>query len=365
MSAVDSPSELTPVLSLNVAGRSPLILNFGRETISGTPQMRIRTHEKTRSLTLLLDGLPGDDYGFDVITALRRGLLQLLDAESKDVLAIPPIDTLPRARTIKPMEISQNEAINFHPRHEFWKQLVKNGNRYLIRFSESGGLSWCQYGPKEEHYGCLERGRPESLHVRRGSDVIEFTVRDDPPPPTFSASVSTSSDICHLSAGSPKFELIISITSHESRPITVAIEDSPFYIEQTLDAIFDIQDQDSNEKVEMPLGVGCSMDNTDSDDYPNKLILQEFLPGEPYVRKYALEPFDEATANGGELEYLTEGHRYSVRPTQTITEGFSSWCFGRKSELPGEPKEIRRRLENNGRIRFAVTDVPVFFKAEN
>lgn len=50
------------------------------------------------------------------------------------------------------------------------------------------------------------------------------------------------------------------------------------------------------------------MDNTDYDGYTPKLVLQEFLPNEPYVQRFALEPFEPATANGGELEHLSEGH---------------------------------------------------------
>lgn len=251
-----------------------------------------------------------------------------------------------------------------HPRHDFWRHLVKNGQTYLIQFSENGGLSWCQYGPKEEYSGHLDRHRPDSLSLRRGPERIKFSVRDDPPPPTFSASISTSSDVCHLSAGFPTFELIISITSHETQPITVAKEGTPFYIAQGLDEIFYIQDKETNEKVEMPSGVGCFMDNTGSDDYPPKMVLEEFFPEEPYVRKYALEPFDEATANGGELECLTEAHKYSVRLSQTVLRGFSSWQFGLKIDLPRDEKEKRRRFRGNGTIRFAVSDVPVEFRAE-
>lgn len=312
----------------------------------------------------LLNGLQEDNYGFDVVIALQCGLLQLLNADSRDVIAIPPRNTPPRARTITPMEIDEVHTISFHPTHEFWRQLVRNGHSYLIRFYESGGLSWCQYGSKEEHLGHLERDLPESLPLQRATGFMEFTVRDDPPPPTFSVSLSTSSDICHLSGGSPTFHLIISVTSHETQPITVSIEDTPFYLAQGLDDIFEIQDQDTNERLELPSGAGCFLDNTDPDDYPSKLILQEFLPQEPYVRKYALEPFDAATANGGELDCLSEGHRYSVRPSQTIFNGFESWCWGRKSELPEDEKEVRKRLRNNGRTRVAVSDVPVIFKAE-
>ncbi|MCJ1360990.1 hypothetical protein MMC16_000085 [Acarospora aff. strigata] len=361
---VQARGDSTPVLTLTLSGHPYLVLNLGRETLSSDPKLRIRRHEKSRPVTLLLDGLQGDDYGFDVVTALQHGLLQLLDADSRDVIVIPPRDNPPRARTIKPMEIDEVHTISFHPRHEFWRQLVRNGHTYLIRFSESGGLSWCQNGPKEENLGHLERHLPESLPLQRATDCIEFTIRDDPLPPTFSASLSTSSDVCHLSVGSPTFNLIISVTSYETRPITVAMEDTPFYLAQGLDDIFEIQDQKTNERLELPSGVGCFLDNTGPDDYPSKLILQEFLSQEPYVQKYALEPFDAATSNGGELECLSEGHRYSVRPSQDILQGFGSWCWGRKSELPEDGKEVRKLLRNNGRISFAVPDVPVIFKAE-
>ncbi len=143
--------------------------------------------------------------------------------------------------------------------------------------------------------------------------------------------------------------MIISVTSHETRPITVAVEDTPFHHAQGLNDIFEIQDQETNERLELPSGTGCFLDNTGLDDYPSKLILQEFLPQEAYVRKYALEPFDAATANGGELECLSKGHRYSVRPSQAILSGFGSWCWGQQeSELPGKGEEVRKRLRNSG-----------------
>lgn len=364
MADVQPSGVSTPVLTLILSGHPHLVLNLGRESLSYDPKLRIQRHEKSRPVTLLLDGLQGDDYGFDVVTALQHGLLQLLDADSRNAIAIPPNNTPPKPRTIVPMEIDEVHTISFHPRHDFWRQLVQKDHTYLIRFSESGGLSWCQYGPKEEHLVHMDRDLPESLPLQRATDSIQFTVRDDPPPPTFSAALSTSSDICHLSPNSPPFNLIITITSHEPRPITVAIQDTPFHLAQGLDDIFEIQDQETNETLELPYGAGYFLDNTGPEDYPSKLILQEFLPQEPYVRKYALEPFDAATANGGELECLDEGHGYSVRLSRTVLQGFGSWCWGRRSELPGDEKEARELLRDNGRINFAVPDVPVIFKAE-
>jgi len=365
MADVQPLGDPTPVLTLLLSSHPHLVLNLGRETLSSDPKLRIKRHEPSQPVTLLLDGLQGDDYGFDIVTALQHGLLQLLDADSGDVIVIPPSDTTPpRPRTIRPMEIDEVHTISFHPRHEFWRPLVRNGHRYLIGFSESGGRSWCQYGAKEEHLGHLGRDRPESLPLQRATDFMEVTVRDDPPPPTFAASLSTSSSVCHLSAGSPTFNLIVSVTSHETRPITVAMEDTPFHLAQGLDDIFEIRDQESDERLELPSGAGCFLDNTGSDDYPSRLILQDFLPLELYVRKYALEPFDAVTANGGELDCLREGHRYSVRPSRTVLDGFGSWCWGRKSELPGDAEEVRNLLRNHGRISFAVPGVPVIFQAE-
>ncbi len=151
MSAVSSPKDSTTVVTLNLDGRSNLVMNFGREEVSGYPMLRITSVEKSKPATLLLGGLQDDGDGLNVVTALQQGLLQLLDAESKDVIAIPPKDFLPRAWTIKPREIDEHHALEFHPRHEFWKPLVMSGGTYLLRFSDSGGLSWCQYGPKEEY----------------------------------------------------------------------------------------------------------------------------------------------------------------------------------------------------------------------
>ncbi len=263
------------------------------------------------------------------------------------------------------MEIDEFHTISFHPGHEFWRPLVRTGHRYLIGFSASGGRSWCQYGPEENHLGHLGKDRPESLPLQRTTGFIEVTVRNDPPPPTFSASLSTSSDVCHLSGGSPTFDLIVSVTSHETRPITVAMEDTPFHLAQGLDDIFEIQDQETGERLELPSGACCFLDNTGPADYPSRLILQDFLPQEgPYVRKYALAPFDAATANGGELECLRDGHRYSVRPSRAILHGFGSWCWGRQGELPEDAEEVRKLLRDNGQIGFAVPDVPVIFKAE-
>lgn len=150
------------------------------------------------------------------------------------------------------MEIDEFHTISFHPGHEFWRPLVRTGHRYLIGFSASGGRSWCQYGPEENHLGHLGKDRPESLPLQRTTGFIEVTVRNDPPPPTFSASLSTSSDVCHLSGGSPTFDLIVSVTSHETRPITVAMEDTPFHLAQGLDDIFEIQDQETGERLELP-----------------------------------------------------------------------------------------------------------------
>ena len=365
MSEIHYLRDLTPILELNLDGPSNLILNFGRETLSRAPQLRIKRHENSTPLTILLDGLQGDNGGFNVVTALQHGLLLLLDATSKDVIDIPPNHVQPRAKTIRPTKTDEVHNISFHPRNEFWKQLVSPGCRYLIRFSESGGLSWCQYGPKEEHSSHLEQDRPESLPLQRGPGLVKFMVRDDPPPPTFTASLSMSSDICQLSAGAPTFELILSITSHETCPITAAVQHTPLYIMQSLDEIFVVEDKNTNQILELPYGVGCFLDNTDSEEFPHALLLQEFLPKEPYARKYGLEPCDPATSNGGELECLSEGHHYSVQLSEQILWGFGSWCWGRESELPkGDPKAIRKRMRGNGAIRLVATDVPVYFTAE-
>ncbi len=365
MSVLSSPKDSTTIVFLNLEVRSKIVMNLGREKVSGYATLRITTSEKTKPVTLFLDGLQDDGYGLNVVTALEHGLLQLLDADSKDVIAIPFKDSLLRAWTIKPMEIDELHSLEFHPGDEFWKRLVKSGGTYLIRFSDSGGLSWCQYSPKEEHSIHLLQDLPESLSLQRGPGSVEFSVKDDPPPPAFTASIATSLDICHLSAGSPTFELILSIISHETRPITVAIQDTPLYINQGLDEIFDIEDQNIKQILELPSGVGCFLDNTDSEEFPHALVLQESLPEQPYVRRYGMAPFDPATSHGGEVECLSDGHHYSIRLHENILRGFGSWCWGRESELPGgNPKATRKRMQDNGAIRLIVADEPVSFKAE-
>jgi hypothetical protein len=59
--------------------------------------LRIKRHEKSRPVTLLLDGLQRAVSGFDVATVLQDGLPQRLDAESKDIIVIAPKNTLPKA----------------------------------------------------------------------------------------------------------------------------------------------------------------------------------------------------------------------------------------------------------------------------
>jgi hypothetical protein len=81
--------------------------------------LRIKRHEMSRPVTLLLDGLQGEESGFDVATALQHGLLQLLDAESKDIIVNAPKNTLPKARTIRSMQTGDNHNTIFHPGTSF------------------------------------------------------------------------------------------------------------------------------------------------------------------------------------------------------------------------------------------------------
>ncbi|KAI9879043.1 MAG: hypothetical protein M1830_009785 [Pleopsidium flavum] len=142
MSDSQYPSESIPVLSLDLHGYPDPILNLGIESVLGDPKLLIiKTHERSSPVMLLLDGLEGDGWGFDIVTALQHSLLQLLDAQTEDVIPVPPRDSLARCRTINPIAIEEVHSVSFHSRHDFWRHLVRNGQTYLIRFSESGGLA--------------------------------------------------------------------------------------------------------------------------------------------------------------------------------------------------------------------------------
>lgn len=107
------------------------------------------------------------------------------------------------------------------------------------------------------------------------------------------------------------------------------------------------------------------LENTGPEEFTHTLVLQEFLPEEPYARRYELATFDPATTDGGELKCLIKGHHYSVRLDEAILRGFGSWCWERESELPkGDPKAIRNRMRGDGAIRLVATNLSVDFKAE-
>ncbi|KAI9703581.1 MAG: hypothetical protein M1836_007351 [Candelina mexicana] len=102
---------------------------------------------------------------------------------------------------------------------------LKAGHRYALKFLDSG-VTWWRFGTQAEVL--TQEVLPKPLEPSEAG-TLEFISRRTPDfqavpalpkPPKVSVSLSTSSDICHMSGETP-FTVTVSFTSYAAKPITV------------------------------------------------------------------------------------------------------------------------------------------------
>jgi hypothetical protein len=160
-----------PVVSLFLDGQVGFQLN--RKAFSRKMNMKTQMRERNKPVTLVLDGYSEDKKGIDIPT-LRRGLLELFDAETKRQISIPTSDEAAGSLVIpaaSPNQLFDPTLDSFDP---FWNGLLKPGRNYEILWSANGGHSWCYYGQPEESFENFTR-----LPVRRLTRSIKLIVHDD------------------------------------------------------------------------------------------------------------------------------------------------------------------------------------------
>lgn len=171
-----------PVVSLYLDGQVGIQLNH--KAFSGKMDLKIQVHERSKPVTLVLDGYREEEKGVDMAVALRRGLLSLIDVESQCPVPISPSDEPAGSLLLPPGSSNRFYSLSIDSLHYFWKMLVPN-RKYEIRWSGDSGQSWCYYGQSEEDFESVTR-----LPVRRLPRPIKLTVYDDvSAPPQFSISL--------------------------------------------------------------------------------------------------------------------------------------------------------------------------------
>lgn len=313
--------KIDPVVSLYLDGQAGIQLN--RKAFSGKMDLKIQTHERSKPVTLVLDGYREEEKGFDIAIALRRGLLDLIDIDTNNPISISPGHEEAGSLVLPLASPNMFYGLSIDSFDSFWKVLTP-GRKYEIRWSIDSGQSWCYYGQPEESFENITR-----LPVQRLPRPIKLTVHDDSSaPPQFSISLTSTSSICYLS-GRPRFAFELAVTSHDESPITVCLHKTPFREFHGLEEIVSVVDE-TGEDVEWPYGIGCF---EGSEPFPHDDEFEELGPETPYRRTFSLDPYDPETSNGGELDSLEKHRTYKVELQQSLLASFGKWRKGPKAEL--------------------------------
>lgn len=314
-------SKKEPVISLFLDGQVGIQLNS--KAFSGKMDLKIQMHERSKPVTLVLDGYREEEKSFDIAIALRRGLLDLIDLETNSPISISPSDEAAGSLALPPASPNIFYGLSIDSFDSFWNILIP-GHRYEMRWSVDSGQCWCYYGQPEESFENITR-----LPVRRLPRPIKLTVYDDASaPPHLSISLTSSSEICYLS-GRPRFAFELAVTSHEKSPITICLHKTPFREFHGLEEIVDVSDE-TGEDVEWPYAIGCF---EGSEPFPPDDDFEELASELPYQREFSLDPYDPETSNGGELNSLEKHRTYKVELQKSLLASFGKWRKGSKTEL--------------------------------
>ncbi len=212
------------------------------------PRIIIKSRD-SRPFTFLATGTI-----FDPIATFSRNRVEIVDSESRTVIA-KPLPEISEKSAVQP-NYQDEEPFSFitlggnchihviyfsttpHTGHmgriyfPFHSTGLVPGRKYTLRLRDSG-VTWWKYGSKED-LGLPQTGVPGSLvpsestsldfHCQQSS---EFRVASDlPESPNVSVSLSTSSDICHLS-GHPLFTVRVTFTLYDKKPLTLNTNLSP------------------------------------------------------------------------------------------------------------------------------------------
>lgn len=376
MASAATPSH--HILSLRVKPHHD-VFQLNRQSTHSLSQMEIITFEKNRMVTLVCDGLVsvGRLKKLDVLDALSSGLLELVEAGKDEPILFESHNSKELDRKEVPPKPSTEHlqvgvGLVTDTTSERWKPVLQGGKTYELRLSKTKGEAWCYY--TDEHTGPIEDVPPSRRHpVHREGGATQFTVYDDPPPPTLSTTLKTEPEECSLSPSGPPFKFIIEFSTDSDRPITIDRSRTPFAAEDfpgiDLNSVEDLiycEDIETGDEVDWPSTHAC-FDGDPHPSFPKDEEFVELLPGKSWRFEHILEA---GTVGVGGLECLEAGRTYKARVSHGYRSGFDRWLFGRKDDLlKGTLEEKKKRWDESsdhlrkGAITFRKDNQHVIFKA--
>jgi hypothetical protein len=345
------------------------MMQLYRESFSRANIMEITTFENERPSALVCSGLDGRSRRLDILAALQSRLLELIDIGSDQAIPIFSIGSQVLGKENTPLELSprlnQNRAwLETESTSETWRGVLKPGKRYALRFSKNDGELWGYYS--DEHTGSPQQvPTSKRLPVVRQSDVVQFTVYDDPAPPKLFATLDVEPKYCHLS-GNLAFKISITYVSRNDQTITINKARSPLstfeFDFNCVGQLVDCEDVVTGEKVDWPAQFGC-FDFDPHPDFPEDADFIELAPNELWRFQHTLLEADDGNVGG--LEELQAGKTYRMKIAPNIM-WFSAWLYGRKEELLGgslEEKRKRWKVDvRQGKIEVEQMNEPTIFQ---
>ncbi|KAI9793282.1 MAG: hypothetical protein M1835_007353 [Candelina submexicana] len=205
---------------------------------------------------------------------------------------------------------------------------LEAGHEYAFKLVDPG-VTWWRYGTLEQV--STKEAIPKPFGPSEGTQ-LGFRARSFhgfqavaalPQPPDISVSLSTSSDICHLS-GTPAFAVNISFTLHAAKPITViSAFSSPFdqlYVE--------IIDAETKENAALGDFICACFDSEGPYAADHFLVLK---PETPYLQRVTLTPVENPNNPETSARYtstmgrLVSGRSYLARLDGSMFDSEIKW----------------------------------------
>lgn len=344
----------------------------------------VTTLETSRPIVLFCRGL-SERGNLDFADALGTGLLELVDQAAQTVVSFPRVEQQPVGQKEIPAQHYYDKTLelDLDSSDQIWRDTLQVGKTYVLRLGPAAfdeTVLWCRYRDTDDAADSAMQNPPLQLERNK---TVNFTVYDDPDPPTFTAVFSVEPAVCHIppsDSNSQKinmdplpnaFKFVVDITSNAPAPITVCIQQSvfgstlPFGGLSSLSDFADCVDAESGVEAHFPFSFQC-FDSNPWPEWPEDDDFADIPPaGSAAVR------FVQEFGEHDQKHAFKPGRRYRAQMSEVAQSGFYKWMFGTKEQiLRGTVEERKARWDEThprGRRDIEVQQVnqPVEFYAVN
>ena len=272
---------------------------------------------------------------FDFMVALAQGIFQFREigngpsisldkSEPADTEALQPTHlVISPGATAKYVLLPRGSRQICHIGLEAWES-------YDLEFNDPSGKTKCKFSTLEEET-YFEENKEISTATLHTDDQghsalfestghpIQIQVRPGIPMPRFQLSFQLSSNVCNLSGSSPFF-LRLALKSLEQRPVTVCMQQKPWFGVQELEDVFCLFDATTDEIIELPRVQWCFGEGNFTTANRPKLVkfyLCFDRPEQTYEHKFEIDK--------SELDCLEPDRTYKMKLRDVF---FRWWRYG-------------------------------------